>query len=228
MAHPKRPTAEMLQSYVGTTLGDWTVVAHLGLLPWKGGPRRYNLFLCRCACGYEKPMRLGDLRARSSQACRLCTNRRKFWRHGEATPVPRRRADGGGHKYVRRKRYGLYMSMLGNARTRHLSVDPRWTGPDGYRTFVADLNVPERARLSLRCRDRTLGYTPDNCFLVPRPRVKLYYHEGSYWTLPQLAWSYNMHPATLAGRLRRGLDLEKALRCAVEHRPRPKRSEHAP
>ena len=58
---------EAIQVHVGTRFGKWTVERELTAN--QHGQRR---FLCRCACGHEKPVLLLNLRHGKSRGCRHC------------------------------------------------------------------------------------------------------------------------------------------------------------
>lgn len=70
----------------GEKFGNWTILREAEKLVYKNGHTKRRV-LCRCRCGVEHVVRLGDLRNGKSTKCKPCHNLdyvRKHTKHGYA------------------------------------------------------------------------------------------------------------------------------------------------
>ncbi len=75
----KRTSAKLPYDLTGNVFGRWTVVAtHDDLVTPNG--YAFIAWLCRCACGREKPIREQDLLNAKSRQCRSCAR----FKHGKS------------------------------------------------------------------------------------------------------------------------------------------------
>lgn len=197
--------------YMHVKFGDWEVVGHLGLRPRSG--RRATFFLCRCACGLEKEICAYDLNQADTRRCRRCANRRAGacrTTHGQSRPI---RVDGVKKKY--RYKYNLYMNMRKNAVVHGVSIDPRWTGRDGFAHFREDLDLPGKGRAWIVRLDKRGPFTAANVRVEMKRPQRTYQFEGQSYTAGELAFLVDMNVYTLKWRLDRGMSVAAALRCPV-------------
>jgi len=100
---------------------------------------------------------------------------------------------------------------------RGITVCPQWLGADGFVRFLADMG-PAPDGYSLDRIDNDKGYAPENCrwtdnftqYRNRRQTVWLTYN-GRTQCRKDWAREYGVDEATLAQRLSRGWELEKAL-----------------
>jgi hypothetical protein len=189
---------------IGHRFHDWTVRACLGPRLQPNGKRRIY-YECQCKCGRRRAIVIGAVRAAESRRCRSCATALRNHRHGAWGDKNGKRVHAN---------YMMYQSMLHISARMSIPVDPRWRGPDGYRTFIADMGPPRRRGYDLRRIDTARGYGPDNCRVVraeKRPPVIL---DGITYTIGELAFIHGIHPDTLAWRLRT-MSPEDAVACPV-------------
>jgi len=145
----------------GFHFGKWTVIKQVGEIPRKNYAE--SVWLCRCDCGVEKPVRARLLlhktsNSRSCGCARAETQRIKPSRlkHGLSKKHPlykvwktmRQRCSNPNNKKYHR--YGA----------RGIRVCERW---DDFENFVEDMGPSYVPGLTIDRRDNDLGYSPDNC-----------------------------------------------------------------
>lgn len=133
------------------THGYWTIVAEAPRLPTWPHFRRVHV---RCRCGAERINFLNNVRSGKTKSCG-CYRRSRQLRHGRSGSPEwkiwcgiRERCDPNkGHQYA----------------TRGVRVCERWSGPDGFTNFYADLGPRPSAQHSVHRKDNAKSYEPGNC-----------------------------------------------------------------
>lgn len=138
--------------------GDWYFVREL--------PYRYygaRLALVRCVCGNEAEIRITRLRSGRSKRCDDCARKRASsrmsqlnHRHGDGCRSPEYFAWSAMHQRCRDATNDCYGG-------RGIRVCDRWTGPNGFSNFVADMGRRPSPRHSLDRIDNDGDYSPGNC-----------------------------------------------------------------
>lgn len=135
-------------------------------------PERQNaarVYLCTCDCGKQTKVVGRNLKKGHTQSCgclvriingRLITNRNVT--HGYAprgNQHPLYRTWCGMHNRCRNSRDASWVNYGG----RGITVCDRWTGPDGFSNFLADMGPKPSPKYSLDRIDNDGNYAPENC-----------------------------------------------------------------
>lgn len=129
----------------GDQFGRWTVLYELAMAARRSRQRR---FMCRCDCGREKPIHLGNLRSGRSTQCRSCAPRKPIGTHATAHPLYRMWAS----MHERCRNHRLYGG-------RGIQVCKRW---GSFTVFVADMG-PRPSGHSIDRINPFGNYEPSNC-----------------------------------------------------------------
>ena len=131
------------------------------------------------------------------------------------------------HRYP--KEYAIWVAMrqrcnnprcrvFGYYGGRGVTVCPRWSGPDGFEHFLADVGPQPFPRAGLDRRDNDGPYAPGNvAWAGPRQQARnmrsnrLLTHRGRRKILVAWAEAAGIKPGTLGARLARGWSVHQAL-----------------
>ena len=101
---------------------------------------------------------------------------------------------------------------------RGITICARWSGPDGFAHFLADVGRQPFRRASLNRRDNDGPYAPGNVsWAGPREQARnmrsnrLLVHRGRRKILVEWAEAVGIKPGTLGARLARGWSVHQAL-----------------
>jgi hypothetical protein len=115
-------------------------------------------WLARCDCGHEWPVDQQDINQHSPQSCKSC-----------ATPTISKPTIS--HLRSKHPSYVSWRGMIrrvndpkhpNHCRYKHVSIDPRWLGPQGFDNFKADMG-DKPPNMTLDRIKNELGYGPGNC-----------------------------------------------------------------
>jgi hypothetical protein len=144
----------------GTIFGKWAVVG-----PSERRSSSHGVFWwCICECGTTRPVLGGNLRSGVSKSCGCM----------QAEVTSKRVTKHGGARHG--NLHPLYHTWTGmNQRCRNpsatgykdyggrgISIDPRWTGKNGFATFVADMGDKPSPTHTLDRIDNDGDYEPSN------------------------------------------------------------------
>ena len=134
--------------------GSWTVLeGGVNTLYWK----------CQCACGVIKDVNKKNLKSGSSKSCTACRDAKRKT-HGYAS-----------RKGANNSTYRSWQSMIDRCRNpnsprwddyggREIKVCEQWQGPEGFKTFLADMGERPSLEHSIdRFPNNDGNYEPGNC-----------------------------------------------------------------
>lgn len=191
----------------------WTVIEDTGELK----------IPCRCSCGTERLVNRKNLKSGATRSCGC--HRREVG----ATLAVRRKRNASTHGMSGAPEYTAFHAMhqrCGNERCseypryggRGIRVCKRWTGPDGFVNFLADMGRRPTDSHSIERKDNNKGYGPDNCVWATdneqnrnRGNNRNITHAGRTQCLQAWADEYGIEGNVLAGRLGMGWEMERAL-----------------
>jgi hypothetical protein len=196
----------------GKVFGFWTVKKFVGR-----AKHNQQIWLCKCACGTEKPVLICSLQKGSSASCgckaiELRAQKRRT--HGLSgtreyksyvAMWARTRGEGGHQKYVEKK----------------ITVCDRWKS---FENFLEDMG-PRPQGMSLDRIDNDKGYSPENCRWATHIQqmnnrsvnvtgVVL----GEVLTITEAARKYGKHISGVRHRIRKGWSLEDAVLLPMKSR----------
>lgn len=197
--------------------GRLTVLGRAGTTP-----RGATVWQVRCSCGNTKKMR-GDMLVKGIAVSCGCYAR-------EATRVRNT-----SHGMSRSPEYKSWVSMWVRCTyTKHpafsryggsgVRVCKRW---EKFEHFIADMGPAPFEKCSIERRDNRKGYTPNNCYWLPRSmqsknRKNVHLYDG--FTVPDLAAKYGIKVTTLHRRIKAGWPREKWFKTPVELGTRKERA----
>lgn len=173
--------------------------------------RNYRRWVCQCDCGKQTTVITAALLNGHTRSCG-CYGEERRKKHGR----------------VGTKEYNIWGQMKQRCLNpnddtyyrygaRGITVCERWSGPDGFVNFFADMGTCPEGR-SLDRIDNSAGYAPENCRWADnatqyRNRGQTIWIEYNGETKCRKDWAiqYGIDDATLAQRLSRGWSIEKAL-----------------
>jgi hypothetical protein len=89
-----------------------------------------------------------------------------------------------------------------------------WKGENGFTQFLANMGRKPKPRrcYSLQRRDKSQGYSPENCFWKKdRPSYAKHEYEGEKYTIGELAFITGKSPSTLRSRIKSGMTVAEAV-----------------
>lgn len=175
-------------------------------------------WLCRCECGAERFVRSTGLMLRP-KACGLDGHRYVFLRHGrKVSTFP----EYGSWEKMRERCGNPKHEKFPNYGGRGITVCPQW---GDFMTFLRDMGPKPTREHSIERKDVNGNYEPDNCVWATndeqcRNKTNTIWVEwqGVKVKLVDLADELGIDNARIAGRLRIGWDLERAITTPVEPR----------
>ncbi len=144
----------------GEKFGRWTAIH-----PVAGCERKK--WVCRCDCGTERAVQPSCLRSGSSQSCG-CLHREVVSELAKTMRLKHGASRGDGTRAYTswllitqrctNKNNKKYKDYGG----RGITVCERWTGPDGFATFLSDMGEPPPG-MTIDRKENNGGYSPENC-----------------------------------------------------------------
>lgn len=201
---------------LGKRFGRWTVIKHCGTDKWKS-----NIWLCRCDCGNERTLSSHNLRMGYSKSCG-CYNRDKNLKHGQFgtrlystwSNMIERCFNSNDNGY---KLYGGRGIKVCDE-WRDFSNFYDWSMANGYQD---DLTIDRI--------DVNGNYEPSNCRWATmlqqannKRNNRVFEINGEKLAMAEIARKYNIHYATLKGRIRKDSDIIKAVYTPIKNCGRKK------
>ena len=130
----------------------WTAKVYLGKSMWQ----------CECVCGSVGKVHRANLVSKRSTSCGCSVDRsamgQQMGHHG-LYKHPLYRTWSRMHERCTNPNHVHYHNYGG----RNIQVCTRWSGPDGFPNFIADMGA-KPLKTTLERRENHLGYSPDNCY----------------------------------------------------------------
>lgn len=205
-AHPRSDLIDL----VGKKFGRYTVLEYAGCKNWK----------VQCECGSPpKIVQGGTLRGGYIVSCgcyhREATRARTF-KHGASIngPTPEYRSWTHMHQRCSNPSSHEWMNYGG----RGISVCARWSGPNGFANFLADMGPRPSLMHTIERRDNNGNYEPGNCYWATRKQQQLnrrvnhrFTVNGVTKTVTEWAEAAGITNSTaIINRIRRGWSIEDA------------------
>lgn len=185
---------------------------------------RYNqaTWLCKCSCGNQSVVLIGNLRSGSTKSCG-CLKIEVRNKHNQ---------DSATHRMTGTRPYRIWNNMkdrcfnknskdYNNYGGRGIRVCPQWD--KSFEAFWADMGPTYGETLQLDRRDNNGNYEPKNCRWVTakeqinNTRVnKLITYKGKTKTQSQWSDELKIHRAVIAHRLKVGWSIHDALNTPVK------------
>lgn len=185
------------------------------------------MWLCRCDCGREHPVRSDHLRTGATQSCgclRLETMRRRWdamTRHGDCRRTTQKTKEWlawyGMIVRCRDKRSSIYFRYGG----RGIVVCQRW---NSYENFLADMGRMPAPGYTIERNNNDAGYSPENCRWATRTEQANNRRTSRFLTLGGISrtaaqWSrvLGLAQSNIIARKGRGWSDEATLTVPVKH-----------
>jgi hypothetical protein len=160
---PRAPRSDIILAGIGERYGRTTILATTPDRISPNGDRR-RFVQARCDCGTVFEIAFHSLRSGKTRSCG-CAVIEAARTHG-ASGTPTFWAFHGMHSRCR----GYTEDHARNYRDRGITVSPRWSGPDGFAHFLADMEEKPRGRwISVERIDNDGNYEPENCVWATQP-----------------------------------------------------------
>lgn len=159
------------ESLVGERFGKWTVIKHLGLkvtshykdIRLKHGriaTMKQRFYLCKCECGLEKEVSMGNLKSGKSKACPQCRVYTEYKQEQvKITKLPLYKV----HQDMIQRCYNKNIPIYKHYGARGIKVCSRWLGKSGINNFISDMGEKPFPHYSIDRIDVNGDYEPDNC-----------------------------------------------------------------
>lgn len=220
-AYPTNRRPKPYVSLVGRTFGRWSVVAHQGYCPDRGG----RVYTCVCECGTERPVLAHALLAGRSNSCKGCGGRLT---HGHSRTGNRLAEYSVWLGIKNRCLFSSNPHMRKNYADRGITVCARWR--ESFEAFLADMGPRPSPTHSIDRRDNDGHYScgtcpecvehdwPANCHWATveqqtrnKRTSRLLTLNGETRAITQWARVFGLHPGTVSYRLGQGMSPEQAL-----------------
>ena len=201
---------------VGQRFGRMLVVQELPL-----NKHKQSMWLCRCDCGTEKPIRGAHLVGGLVISCG-CSKMERIAALGRAN-----RTHGGSESLAYRSYTMMKHRCMNPASNsyhnyggRGITICDRWLEPDGegFANFLADMG-PRPPKLTLERINNEGSYSPDNCRWATRQEQNMNTRAQRFVTIsgitrPLREWiaASGWERSTVYKRIQRGMSIEQALR----------------
>jgi len=204
----------------GKRFGRWLIVGYHGNAAGRSGGA---IWLCRCDCGNERPVKGKSLTSGHSNSCG-CLHKEIMAEWCSLNHIKR----GKTHNLSRTREYASWNQMIQRCHNpknptyerygaKGTTVCDRWRGTEGFTNFLADMGpCPQNHTLD---RKSSFGnYEPGNCRWATdgeqrlnQRRTKRFAYKGEELTLPELAAKTGIMRGTLRFRLvNQGWSVERA------------------
>jgi hypothetical protein len=147
-----RRSTKPRKSLVGQTFNRWTVYGFVGYSNYDK-----SFWLCRCACGNWRFIRVNALQSKKSQSCgcyRVVVNHLHATHNMTNTTVFSRWTD------MHTRCYNTHCKPYHNYGGRGIIVEERW---HTFENFYADMGDPPTLKHTLERKNNNGNYGPDNC-----------------------------------------------------------------
>lgn len=193
---------------IGQRFGKLEVIAMAGI---KNGA---TTWLCKCSCGNETVVSVGDLRSGHTKSCGC------LWKEAISKSITT-------HEKSKTKLYQIWQNMLNRCRNKNTDRYYRYGGRgitvcDEWKTFEEfhkwSMSNGYSKGLSIERNDINGNYEPSNCRWIPlekqqdnTKRSRFETFNGKTQTTAQWAREFNVDYKNLMNRLYLGWDIGKAL-----------------
>ena len=143
---------EDIQSHIGKKYGGWFVVSFIESK--KVGSQLYHYYLCRCECGLEKSVQLGNLKRGLSNGCGCKPHKTKY------SNIKDKSLLNTWHNMISRC-YNKKDDNYKNYGGRGITVCVRWR--DSFENFIADMGEKPSPKHSIDRINNDGNYEPSNC-----------------------------------------------------------------
>ena len=198
----------------GTRYGSWTVLHELPRRPGTGTKSR-RVYACICDCDRTAEVLAQNLK---HGRCRSCSRRGKAATnrtHGESHRSVEHRT----WRAIHERCYQTSHRGYADYGARGIRVCDRWSGPQGYENFLADMGRRPSAEHSIDRKDVNGPYEPTNCrwaTLLEQASNKrntvLIDAFGQRLTAPEWSRRTGVSDSVIRNRIRRGWDPEVAVK----------------
>ena len=209
----------------GHRYGNLVVIefSHLHVQPSGQKP---SIWKCRCDCGRECLMRLGQLRSGTARSCG-CSHKDVLIKRNTTHGLSKKSAEYITWKGMRQRCSASYKGRdVKYYADRGITVCDEWLngsqGLTGFQCFLRDMGPRPSIRHSIDRKDNNGGYSKDNCrWALPdvqsanRRIIRLLVVDGVPMTIPKAAKISGLKTATLRYRLKRGWTLQQALSSSM-------------
>lgn len=150
----------------GDTFGKWTILSRSASMSSSGQPKKAGAFLCRCECGTERAVRVGNLKRGISTNCG-CVRKLKVGaiNRSHMAGAARERGSRAGSIWLSmvKRCYTKTSKIYQYYGARGIYICDRWLGNDGFNNFLVDMGEPPTEKHSIGRKENDGPYSPENC-----------------------------------------------------------------